>query len=212
MQLTKPPFKSTEWKLHILSQNSPQGKDAGASSRDLQLSLPERAAPGSQVQTLSLGQHVRLAPKLVIRNSRSAVLCGTEKRGGVRGDSGTAYLVEAAERFTLDGIAESVSMGELARFTGVSPRTLHEGFRKHRGYSPMQFLREQRMQRVRQQLSDAPGGTSVTEVALNWGFSHLGRFSLYYAKRFGEKPSVTLARGRALTAGRRHLALAARAS
>jgi transcriptional regulator GlxA family with amidase domain len=112
----------------------------------------------------------------------------------------------------LDGVAESVSMGKLARFTGVSQRTLHEGFRKHRGYSPMQFLREQRMQRVRQELSEAAGETSVTEVALNWGFSHLGRFSLYYAERFGEKPSVTLAKGRSLIAGRRHMALAAPAS
>lgn len=39
-----------------------------------------------------------------------------------------------------------------------------------------------------------PGpGTRVTDVALRWGFYHLGRFGQTYQKAFGESPSQTLA-------------------
>jgi transcriptional regulator GlxA family with amidase domain len=34
----------------------------------------------------------------------------------------------------------------------------------------------------------------VTEVALDHGFGHLGRFAIVYAERFGEPPSVTARR------------------
>jgi AraC-like DNA-binding protein len=40
-------------------------------------------------------------------------------------------------------------------------------------------------------------GASVTAVAMNFGFFHLGRFATSYRKRFGESPSETLRHGRA---------------
>ena len=43
-------------------------------------------------------------------------------------------------------------------------------------------------------LAAIPGSTTVTEVALRWGFPHLGEFAARYSARFGEKPSETLAR------------------
>jgi AraC-like DNA-binding protein len=36
---------------------------------------------------------------------------------------------------------------------------------------------------------------SVTEIAMQWGFTHMGRFSIEYRQRFGERPSETLSRG-----------------
>ena len=45
-------------------------------------------------------------------------------------------------------------------------------------------------------LLGAPG-TSVTTVALNWGFDHFGRFAANYRQRFGEAPRETLQRARA---------------
>ncbi|MFP5456117.1 MAG: helix-turn-helix domain-containing protein, partial [Alphaproteobacteria bacterium] len=36
--------------------------------------------------------------------------------------------------------------------------------------------------------------TTVSELALEWGFTHLGRFSAEYRRRFQELPSETLRR------------------
>jgi len=35
-------------------------------------------------------------------------------------------------------------------------------------------------------------GASVTQIAMNHGFFHLGRFSKVYREQFGEKPNDTL--------------------
>ncbi|MFC0863470.1 AraC family transcriptional regulator [Sphaerimonospora cavernae] len=97
-------------------------------------------------------------------------------------------LIEAhaAEPLTVEDIAEAV---------GVGARALQEGFRRHLDTTPMAYLRDVRLDRVRAELTaGVPGTTTVTDVAYAWGFMHLGRFSLAYRKRFGETPSETLRR------------------
>jgi AraC-like DNA-binding protein len=87
----------------------------------------------------------------------------------------------------------------LADFACVSVRSLFLGFQRSRGISPMKLLRELRLHKVRDELLLAAPGTGVTEVALAWGFFHLGRFAQEYRAQFGEPPSRT----RALAAQRR---------
>ena len=60
----------------------------------------------------------------------------------------------------------------------------------------MEYLREIRLKRAREALlaADPCSATSVTEIALDSGFVHLGRFSSEYRNRFGESPSQTLRR------------------
>jgi transcriptional regulator GlxA family with amidase domain len=43
-------------------------------------------------------------------------------------------------------------------------------------------------------LAASPETASVSMIALGSGFTHLGRFAQHYRRRFGESPSVTLAR------------------
>ncbi|WP_409057591.1 AraC family transcriptional regulator [Streptomyces sp. SYP-A7185] len=89
--------------------------------------------------------------------------------------------------------AEPYDAAQLAAVAQVSLRTLQEAFRKHVGMSPMAYVTEVRLQRVRMQLrTSPPDGANVTDVAYQWGFAHLGRFAQRYRARFGETPSQTL--------------------
>lgn len=81
---------------------------------------------------------------------------------------------------------------DIARAAGVPGRTLFKHFKDCRGISPMRYVRTARFDKVREVLSCAETATSVTEVASQWGFTHLGRFSVEYRQRFGESPSDTL--------------------
>lgn len=83
---------------------------------------------------------------------------------------------------------------ELAALARVSARRLQESFRAHVGTTPMGYVRDVRLERVRDELRAAEpgGGLTVSEVAWRWGFTHLGRFAACYRERFGEPPSRTL--------------------
>ncbi|HEY2192512.1 MAG TPA: AraC family transcriptional regulator [Actinomycetospora sp.] len=84
----------------------------------------------------------------------------------------------------------------LARLAGASPRTLHDGFRRHLDTTPMAYLRAVRLQHAHAELRSAqPGGTTVAEVAHRWGFGHVSRFSQAYRRVYGRAPGTTL-RGR----------------
>jgi len=48
------------------------------------------------------------------------------------------------------------------------------------------------LEAVHKDLSLGEVDSSVKAVALKWGFTHMGRFSAQYRKRFGELPSHTL--------------------
>ncbi|GAA8843895.1 hypothetical protein DUHN55_09530 [Helicobacter pylori] len=82
---------------------------------------------------------------------------------------------------------------DLAEIAGVSVRRLQQAFREHLGTTPFAHLHDLRLDRIHDDLVHGRGGT-VTEVALSWGITHLGRFAAAYRERFGELPSQTLAR------------------
>ena len=86
---------------------------------------------------------------------------------------------------------ETVNLLELARIAGVPLRQLQQGFKTYTGMSPAQWLRLRRLNGARRELLNSPGST-VAEVAMNWSFWHLGRFSNSYRALFKELPSETL--------------------
>lgn len=84
------------------------------------------------------------------------------------------------------------SPADLAEIAGCSVRRLQQAFRKHVGTSPLAYLHDLRLDRVRVDL--AAGARPVTDVAMRWGLHHMGRFAADYKRRFGELPSQTAAR------------------
>jgi len=111
-------------------------------------------------------------------------------------------LVRRAERYMIDNAAEPITVSDVAAHLGTSLRSLQAGFRQWRATTPNAFLRQVRLQRVRDELLHPRADSSVTTAALRYGFPHLGRFSAYYQSAFGETPSETIRRSRAMSAGR----------
>jgi AraC-like DNA-binding protein len=93
-------------------------------------------------------------------------------------------------------LAEPMGVEEMAAVVDVTSRSIQTAFRRLRGCTPMQYLRRRRLEEARRLLENATPETTVTNVALDSGLFHLGRFSAAYRAMFGEKPSETLARSR----------------
>lgn len=101
--------------------------------------------------------------------------------------------VKRVEEYIEAHADEALTPGLLAKLAGVSVRTLYAGFHDFRNTSPMEHVKQVRLKRVKSVLEEA-ANASVTDAALSWGFTHMGRFSREYQKVFGEKPSETLRR------------------
>ena len=85
----------------------------------------------------------------------------------------------------------AVTLADIVKASRVSGRSLFQHFRETAGVSPMRFVRNARLERVRADLQRADSAETVTQIAARWGFTHMGRFSGQYRKRFGETPSET---------------------
>ncbi|MEJ8847889.1 AraC family transcriptional regulator [Variovorax rhizosphaerae] len=103
-------------------------------------------------------------------------------------------LVRRAEAYMQEHAHRPLTIAEVARELGVSVRALQFAFQSARSSTPMASLRKVRLERARQALLQATPATTVTDVALQNGFFHLGRFSALYKSSFGESPKATLAR------------------
>lgn len=91
-----------------------------------------------------------------------------------------------------DAVSELSPLSAAARL-GVPLRTLQEHMQRDLESSPHRVIVHARLRRARQLLRTSdPAFTSVTDVAVRCGFTHLGRFAAQYYSEFGEKPSETL--------------------
>lgn len=105
----------------------------------------------------------------------------------------TPAQLRRAEEYLAANLSRPVTRAELAEHAGASIRTLSRGFMKRHNVGPMTFLKGRRLDAVYRMLLYANADTTyVTNVALSFGFTHLGNFALDYKKAFGESPSTTL--------------------
>jgi len=108
---------------------------------------------------------------------------------------GYSRIVRVAEDYALSHPAERLHVTDLCVAAGVSERTLQYAFKELMGLTPVAYLTRLRLHRVRQTLRLATHtSTTVTKVALRWGFWHFGDFSRAYKDCFCELPSDTLRR------------------
>lgn len=104
-----------------------------------------------------------------------------------------ADLVARVNEFLQENLSEPLTISALSRVAGVSERTLRSAFHDVLGVSPKQYAIRERLRAAREALCNAdPDSTTVTDVAMTYGFFELGRFAGRYRDVFGERPSETL--------------------
>ena len=92
-------------------------------------------------------------------------------------------------------VTKKVTISSLSQEFNVSEQTLQNAFKSLFGITPNKFLRNLKLNHVRQALIEAdPEKETILRIANRWGFTHMGHFSRYYTDLFGENPSLTLAR------------------
>jgi TolB-like protein/AraC-like DNA-binding protein/tetratricopeptide (TPR) repeat protein len=110
--------------------------------------------------------------------------------------------LKKAIQFIRQGGSRKISMADLVAHCGVPERTLRKHFRTFMAASPLEYWRRFRLAAAREELLKGLDDASITEVAIRFGFSHFGRFSGQYRRRFGETPSATLRRSCSAERGR----------
>lgn len=151
------------------------------------------ADPAAAANPLVLGSVARLLAATTL-----ATFPNTASGGPTRRDNrdAAADSLRRAVAYIDDHPRDDLSVADVAAAARVSVRAVQLAFRRHLGTTPMGYLRAVRLRHVHDELLRAdPAATTVSAVALRWGFAHHGRFTTLYRRTYGVLPHETLRRG-----------------
>lgn len=108
--------------------------------------------------------------------------------------------VRRAEELIHARAGDPIALADIVAAADIPERSLRAAFTAALGVSPMDYLRQHRLEIARQRLLDPAPDTTVAGVVAGLDLGNPGRFSGDYRRRFGESPSETLANARAAAA------------
>jgi AraC-like DNA-binding protein len=148
----------------------------------------------SSPELVALAQRDRRVAVEVERLLVTLLLAGQPHHSQERAQSSLLLprTVRRAEAYIAEHSCDALRLADIAEAAAVPVRTLLDSFRRFRNVSPMQLVREARLERSRTMLLHAGENDRVTDIALSCGFVNLGRFASAYKEKFGETPSQTL--------------------
>lgn len=112
---------------------------------------------------------------------------------GLHGAAGRRALDRAREYIEAN-LDRTIRIASICRHVGVTQRSLNRIFARELGMSPQEYVKVRRLNGAHRRLLDATPEQNlrVTDVALSFGFAHMGRFATEYRRYFGELPRHTL--------------------
>jgi AraC-like DNA-binding protein len=138
----------------------------------------------------------RIAEKLLLDMLLRQVPNNYSKNLFISQSSLAPYYVKKALDYIHENAHHHITMLNLAALSDISERALYDGFRNFRNTSPMAYVKNIRLDRVRAELIGIRCGATqrrkITEIAGDWCFSHMGNFSKDYKQKFGETPTNTM--------------------
>ncbi|MCF8479597.1 MAG: helix-turn-helix domain-containing protein [Rhodospirillum sp.] len=139
----------------------------------------------------------RLERMVVSTAAQTLDVQGWEGDPGRPSGSRIVATMRAVRRYIRVSLArdELPTLSDMCAHVGVSERTLQYSFQDQVGMTPVAYLRVTRLNQARLDLTfPSSADITVTDVAMRWGFLHLGYFAKAYRDLFGETPSETLNR------------------
>jgi len=105
------------------------------------------------------------------------------------------YIVNRVRDITLASDGYPLGIEDLCDQLRIKRRTLNQAFSRALGITPLTYMRNLKLQKIRMELMAYPDEIpSIANVASKWGFVHMSLFSRYYRELFGECPIETLCR------------------
>ena len=98
----------------------------------------------------------------------------------------TARLIQRTKKFLEEHLASPIRLRDIGRAVGASPAYLTDLFRRIEGVSLHQYLTQLRLARA---LAELPHTESLTDLALDTGFSSHSHFSAVFRRAFDCTPS-----------------------
>ncbi|RLA04620.1 MAG: AraC family transcriptional regulator [Gammaproteobacteria bacterium] len=100
--------------------------------------------------------------------------------------------VKKLEEYIHNHLQDNITIDDLVSISGVTSRSIYNGFKSFLGTTPMKYILQARLEKVREDLLNPNQSNNVTQIATKWNFTQLGRFAACYKKVFGESPTETL--------------------
>ncbi|WP_187424822.1 helix-turn-helix transcriptional regulator [Marinomonas sp. IMCC 4694] len=97
--------------------------------------------------------------------------------------------------YVQDNITADITVDVLAGLCQISRKSLYNLLEREVGLTPSSYVRRLKLEKAHSELKSNERVKNVTQVALKYGFTNLGRFSAQYREQIGELPSQTLRDG-----------------
>ena len=98
----------------------------------------------------------------------------------------TASRIHLATRDIQDNLSDTIVVGDLAQRIGMSNSAFFEQFKAVTGTSPLQYQKDLRLLKARDDLRMT--GSKVSEIAFAVGYESSAQFSREYSRKFGRSP------------------------
>jgi len=112
------------------------------------------------------------------------------KQPFIAGDMFRMQMLRRINKLSVMYKNQPLSLDEICTVVKMKRRTVQKYFHEIYGMGPTEYFRVRRLNGTRSQLMN--GASCISDTALQWGFTHFGRFSGSYKKLFGESPKTTI--------------------